>query len=501
MGLNMSDNTIITLTFVFYLLLVMIIGIIAYRQTASFSDYVLGGRRIGAWVAAISAGASDMSGWLLLGLPGYAYSSGLQAIWLVAGLWTGTYLNWRLVARRIRVFSELAGNSLTLPEFLNHRFVDTKNHIRLIAAITTIVFFTLYTVSGLVASGKLFNSVFSISYEWAVLIGVIAIVLYTFIGGFLAVSWTDLFQGLLMLMALMIVPVLTFVELGGWQAIADSFSTSNPAMLNLFGKGAESELSILAILSLLAWGLGYFGQPHILARFKAVSHTNQIPRARRIAVSWSALSMIFAMLVGLFGYSYLNPAQPLSDPERVFIEMVSQVLPPVVAGVCLAAILAAIMSTADSQLLVSASVLTEDVYRVLAKKQISEQRLVWTGRWVVVAIAIVATALAWNPDNRVLSLVAYAWAGFGAAFGPLLLFGLFWRGVSKAGALAGMISGALTVIIWKQLEGGVFELYELLPGFIISSLCIVIVSRWISRPSPSVVEQFDNYIMFIKDSE
>lgn len=486
-----TDINITSWTFLFYLACLLVIGVIAYRHTHNLSDYILGGRKLGAWVAALSAGASDMSGWLLLGLPGYAYASGFQAFWLVAGLLTGTYLNWRLVAPRLRVYSELADDSMTLPEFLNHRFNDQTNSIRFIAAFFILLFFLFYTVSGLVASGKLFNVVFGIPYEWAIIIGMSAILLYTFIGGFLAVSWTDLFQGLLMFFALLIVPVIALSETGGINGVQTVINQTRPDMFSLFDNQQGKTVGLVTIISLLAWGLGYFGQPHILARFKAIASPGQIARARFIGVSWSGLSMLGAVSAGITGYVLFASGNTLKDSEQVFLLMVNQLFPPVLAGICLAAVLAAIMSTADSQLLVSASVLTEDIYRKLLRRPVSESHLVWAGRSAVVVIAIIATWLARDPQSNVLNLVAYAWGGFGAAFGPTLILSLYWREMNRWGALAGMITGGVTVVIWKQLEGGIFDLYELLPGFIVSFFSIILISKLTSPPIRAVTDKFD----------
>lgn len=488
-----SHQSIISWTFVIYIALLLLLGVVAWLRTSNLSDYILGGRSLGIWVASISAGASDMSGWLLLGLPGFAYTSGLQAFWLISGLWLGSYLNWRLIARRLRIFSELARDSLTLPEFLSQRFMDRSNAIRFISALFTIVFFLFYTVSGLVASGKLFNTVFNIPYEYALLIGVSAIVLYTLIGGFLAVSWTDLFQGLLMLFALILVTCLAVFKLEGLENSIELIKLRRPEHLSIWVDQDGNALSIIAIISLLAWGLGYFGQPHILARFKAMNIASNSNRARQIAMTWSGLSMMAAVSIGLFGFAMLGGQETLADPERVFMVLVDRLLPSVFAGICLAAILAAIMSTADSQLLVSASVLTEDIYRVLNKKPLSQMHLVWVGRIIVVVLALLALLLAQDPQSSVLELVAYAWAGFGAAFGPVMLLSLLWRNMNRAGAIAGILSGACTVVIWKQLSGGVFDIYEMLPGFIISLLSIVVVSR-ITRPADAkVLEMYDMY--------
>ncbi|MGD8926274.1 MAG: sodium/proline symporter PutP [Thioalkalispiraceae bacterium] len=488
-----SHQTMITITFSIYIIILLALGVLAWLRTSNLSDYILGGRSLGIWVASISAGASDMSGWLLLGLPGFAFSSGLQALWLISGLWLGSYINWRLIARRLRIYSEMAKDSLTLPEFLNQRFLDSTNLIRFIAAFFTIVFFLVYTVSGLVASGKLFNTVFGIPYEYAIVIGVTVIVIYTLIGGFLAVSWTDLFQGLLMLFALLLVSYLAVIELGGIDKTIKLINMRRPEHLSIWFDKQGHELSLVAIVSLLAWGLGYFGQPHILARFKAMNIATNSHRTRQVAMTWSGLSMLAAVSIGLTGFAMMGGDPAIADPERIFMMLVDKLLPAVLAGVCLAAILAAIMSTADSQLLVSASVLTEDIYRILNKRPLTQQHLVWVGRGIVITLALIALLLAQNPQSSVLELVAYAWAGFGAAFGPVMIFSLFWRNINRAGAIAGILTGACTVVIWKQLSGGIFDIYEMLPGFVFSCLAIFIVSRYTHPPGVKVLELYDMY--------
>jgi len=482
---------VVVATFIVYVCLMLLIGYLAYQQTKNLSDYILGGRRLGRWVAAISACASDMSGWLLLGLPGYAYAAGLEAGWIALGLLIGTYLNWRLVAARLRRYSVIAGNSQTLPEFFERRFHDETRLLRVVSAVFILLFYLFYTSSGLVAGGKLFNAVFDLPYHWAVTFGTLVIVSYTFVGGFLAVSWTDLFQGLLMALALIMVPVIGIASLGGWGITLSTVHEANPALLNVLTNVKSEPLGWLAIISLLAWGLGYFGQPHILARFKAIRAVSDIPAARRIAVSWVFITLICAVLVGLVGIAYLE--QPLhgSDTEKVFIMLVDALFHPVVAGICLAAILAAIMSTADSQLLVCAAAFTSDFYKALFRRSASEQELIWTGRMAVLLIAFVALILAWNPERKVLDLVAYAWAGFGAAFGPALLLSLYWRRMTRYGALAGILVGGLTVVIWKQLSGGVFDLYEIVPGFIFSMLSIVLISLLTHIPQEAVMRDFD----------
>ena len=476
-----SSGSIIGLTFTAYLLVVLVIGVIAWRRTRDLSDFVLGGRQLGSWVTALSASASDMSGWLLLGLPGYAYLSGLESIWLALGLLLGTWLNWRWVAAPLRTASEQAGNALTLPQYLSNRFHDDSGLIRVVSSLFVLLFFLFYTSSGLVAGGKLFEAVFGLPYLWAVALGALTIILYTAFGGFLAVSWTDLFQGLLMAAALVAVPLFAFGLTEGPAGTLEAIENHNPALLNPFTDNQGKPLGMIAIVSLLAWGLGYFGQPHILARFKAVRDIRLLPQARRIAVSWVAITLTAACLVGLIGIPVFET--PLADAEKVFIRLVDLLFHPLFAGICLAAILAAIMSTADSQLLVSSSAFTGDIYRVVLRKQAGERELVIVGRLAVLAIAVVAFLLAMDPDNKVLDLVSYAWAGFGAAFGPAVLLSLYWRGMNRWGALAGILAGGVMVVIWKPLQGGIFDLYELVPGFVISLLSIVLVSRLTSRQS------------------
>jgi len=472
-----SEQLTIGLTFLVYLSLMLYIGWRGYRSTNDLPDFVLGGRRLGSWVAALSAGASDMSGWLLLGLPGYAYLAGLESFWLACGLLLGTWLNWRLQAPRLRVFSERAGNSLTLPEFFANRFHDDSGLLRGVSALFTLLFFLFYTSSMLVAGGKLFEAVFGVPYTWAVLLGALAIILYTSVGGFLAVSWTDLVQALLMASALLLVPILalTHTQASGLAGL----ERLDPRLLDIFTDRAGEPLSVIAIVSLLGWGLGYFGQPHILARFQAIRGTREIPAARRIATSWAALTLSAAILVGLAGIPYFEPS--LADPETVFIELVNLLFHPLIGGICLAAVLAAIMSTADSQLLVASSTLTEDFYKTLVRRQADSRELVIIGRGAVLVLAVIAVMLALTPESSVLGLVAYAWAGLGAAFGPTLLLSLYWPRMTRTGALAGILSGGLTVVVWKQLEGGLFELYEMVPGVAVSLLTITVVSL-IGRP-------------------
>jgi sodium/proline symporter len=481
----MSASYSVAITFFLYLGIMLWIGIWAYKKTNNLSDYILGGRSLGPWPSALSAGASDMSGWLLLGMPGYAYVAGWEASWLGLGLIIGTYLNWLIVAPRLRVYSQLAGDSLTLPQYFSNRFND-KVAIRVISAFFILLFFLFYTSSGLVAGGKLFESVFGMDYTVAVTVGTLAVVSYTFFGGFLAVAWTDLVQGLLMAAALMIVPVVAFMELGDSPSVI--LAASNVELLDPFTKATGEALGWISIVSLLAWGLGYFGQPHILARFKAIRSKDDIPAARRIAVTWTLLGLLGAFFVGIAGIGYFET--PLADSETVFISLVQALFHPLVAGFLLAAILAAIMSTADSQLLVSSAAFTEDFYKSIFNKEAKPESLVKIGRFAVVGTATVAWILALNPESSVLGLVSYAWAGFGAAFGPAVILSLFWARMNRQGCLAGILVGGITVVVWKQLSGGLFDIYEIVPGFIFAMIAIIVVSLLTPEPEKEIQDMF-----------
>ncbi len=478
----------ITGTFIAYLILMVAIGVYAYKKTSSSSDYFLGGRSLGPWPAALSAGASDMSGWLLLGLPGYAYAAGIESFWLAGGLLVGTWANWLVSAKRLRTYS-IQTDALTLPEFLSRRFDDKSKLIQTISAFFILLFFLFYTSSGLVAGGKLFETVFGLDYSTAVIIGTLCVVSYTLFGGFLAVSWTDLVQGLLMAAALMIVPIA--VMEGGFGQLATDMHNINPELLTLWNDAKGEPLSAIAIISLVAWGLGYFGQPHILARFKASRTNRELGTARRIAVGWTALSMAGAILVGLVGLVWVNghPGTELADGEKIFMLLVNTVFHPVIVGILLAAILAAVMSTADSQLLVSSSALAEDFYKQVIKPDASSQEIVMVGRIGVVVISIIALILAMTPDSSVLGLVSYAWAGFGAAFGPAVVLSLYWKGMNRNGALAGILIGGITIVVWKQLTGGWFDVYEIVPGIIFSTIAIVGVSKLTGGADNTVLDQ------------
>lgn len=473
-----------TITFVVYLVGMVAIGLVAYRMTSDLSDYVLGGRRLGPGTAALSAGASDMSGYLLLGVPGAVYASGMSAIWIVIGLTVGAYLNWQFVARRLRVYTEIANDSITVPGFLENRFEDKTKLLRVVSAIVILVFFAFYTSSGMVAGAKLFQATFGLDYTIALWGGGAVIISYTFLGGFLAVSWTDFIQGVLMFLALIVIPIIAWQVIGNWNVVTNEVYNVDPKYNDIM-----SGMSLFSIVSLAVWGLGYFGQPHIIVRFMAMRSHRDVPLARLIGIGWMVISLLGAVAVGFIGIAYFAD-DPLPDGEKVFILLSQALANPWIAGVLLAAILAAIMSTIDSQLLVSSSALAEDIYKPFIRPNASQSELVWVGRAAVVGIALIALLIAGDPDAKVLNLVSYAWGGFGAAFGPVILFSLFWRRTTRNGALLGMIAGAVTVIVWKQISGGIFDMYEILPGFLICSAVIYGVSL-LGSPSQSMLDKFD----------
>jgi sodium/proline symporter len=471
-----------------YMVGMLLIGYWAYKRTSNLSDYMLGGRTLGPAVTALSAGASDMSGWLLMGLPGAMYAQGFSAAWIVIGLTLGAYANWLYVAPRLRVYTEIANDSITIPEYLENRFADTSKALRLISGLVIMVFFTFYVSSGLVSGAVLFQNSFNLDYHTGLWIIAGVVVAYTLFGGFLAVSWTDFVQGLIMFIALILVPAVTIMHTGGLGETFTEIHSIDPTLLDLF-KGT----SFLGMISLFAWGLGYFGQPHIIVRFMAISSVKEMKSARRIGMGWMIFSTIGAMLTGLFGIAYFSKkGLTLDNPETVFIQLGEILFHPLITGFLLAAILAAVMSTISSQLLVTSSSLTEDLYKVLFRRSASDKELVFVGRLSVLIVALVAAALAFQQNDTILSLVGYAWAGFGASFGPVILLSLFWKRMTKWGALAGMIAGASTVIIWTQFDYLKNLLYEMIPGFAASLIAIIIVSL-VTKPSDKVVEQFDKF--------
>ena len=469
---ELSVSTIVA--FLAYVAIVLSIGVYAYLKTKNATDYFLGGRELSPAVSAISAGASDMSGWVLLGLPGYAYLAGLEAAWISLGLVLGVAANWGLMAKRLRLYSEQLDDAVTLPTYLQRRFADNTPWLKSIASLSILLFFLFYVGSGLIAGGKLFNEVFGFDYHIAVFVSVALILFYTLFGGFLAVSWTDVFQGLLMLLALVCVPVLVISQTGGLDEFTAKINLKNPQLLDAFTDINGNALGWMAIISAMGWGLGYFGQPHILARFMAIRSASETGQATSIGVAWAFLCYLLAILVGLSGLAYLP--EVIADSEKVFIALTGLIFHPLIAGILLAAILAAIMSTVDSQLLVCSSSLAEDLYPLVSKKSLSPEQRLQVGRVAVVVLALMATLLAMNPDSKVLDVVSYAWAGLGASLGPAILISLYWRKMTARGALAGVFVGGATVIIWPQFEGGIFELYSLVPGFGISALAVVVGS-------------------------
>ena len=489
-----GNNVTIIVVFILYLVMMLVIGVVAFKRTSNTTDYYLGGRSLGKWVVSISAQASDMSGWLLMGLPGAAYLSGLEAGWIGIGLAIGTYLNWKFVAKRLRNYTEVCGNSITIPQFLGNRYRDEGHIIRLVSALFILIFFLVYTASGFVSGAKLFSTVFNMDYTVALLIAVLVVVSYTFAGGFFAVCWTDLVQGILMFMAIVIVPVAAVESMGGLNATLANINSVNPELLNAFTASDGSKVTLISIISSLAWGLGYFGQPHILVRFMGIKNSEDIKHSRIIAMVWVVFSLCAAVLVGLLGRVYLSENLMSTAGETVYIKMVLSIFPIVLAGLFLAAILAAIMSTADSQLLVTASAITEDFYKTKIRKNASDKELMIVSRLTVICVAIIAAIIATNPNNTVLGLVENAWAGFGATFGPIVLFSLLWKRTTKKGAIAGMITGGVSVIIWRRLGatlGGIFSLYEIVPGFLLSALVIYVVSKMDKEPSQDIIDEFE----------
>ena len=477
------------ITFIGYLLLMVAVGFYAYNYTKNYSDYVLGGRSLGGLVTALSVGASDMSGWLLMGLPGAVLISGISSVWIAVGLSLGAYINWCIVAARLRLYTEKTHNALTLPDYFSHRFDDKQNLLRIGSAAVILLFFTIYCASGVVAGARLFENTFGMSYGTALIVGAAATILYVFFGGFLAVSWTDTIQAALMCLALIVTPIAVMIDLGGFTAATDRVASIDPAMLNIL----EGQ-TLIGIVSLLAWGLGYFGQPHILVRFMAARSIKVIPGARRMGTLWMLFCLAGAVGVGFFGAAYFAQHQHMAglvaqNHERVFIVLSGLLFNPWIAGVLMSAILAAVMSTLSCQLLVCSSTLTEDFYRTFVRPGAGQKELVWFGRAMVLLISVVAVWLARDPESLVLSLVAYAWAGFGAAFGPVVVMSLWWKRMTRNGALAGMIAGALTVLVWHHYAW--LGLYEILPGFVFGLIAILVVSLLDKKPTPEMEKTFD----------
>ena len=478
-----------------YFILMMAIGYYAYRKsTGNVAEYMLGGRQLHPAVAALSAGASDMSGWMLMGLPGAIYVSGMSSAWIAVGLLIGAYLNYKLVAPRLRAYTEIADDAITIPDYFEKRFKDNSRLLRVISSLVIVVFFTLYTSAGVVAGGKLFEASFGLSYELGLFLTAGVVVAYTLFGGFLAVSLTDFVQGCIMFVALVTVPIVTFMVLGGTDPVLNEINAIDPTLLQM-----TTGVTVLGVISSMAWGLGYFGQPHIIVRFMAIATLKEVRAARLIGMSWMLVTLIGAVATGILGLAYVtSTGAELTDPETIFI-LLSQVLfHPLVGGFLLAAILAAIMSTISSQLLVSSSSLTEDFYKHFVRKGASQKELVLVGRISVLVVSLVAIALAFDRSSTILSLVSNAWAGFGAAFGPLILLSLFWRDMTRNAALAGMVTGAATVLIWIyapfQINGmhPSDVMYEMVPGFALSLIVTLIVGFMTRTPNSALTDDFDN---------
>ncbi len=509
----MATSTILILvTIVFYLGMMIAIGAKFSKENKDTSDFYLGGRKLGPFVTAMSAEASDMSSWLLMGLPGVALIAGLaEASWTAIGLAVGTYVNWLIVAKRIRLYSSKI-DAVTLPEFFSKRFGDNLGMLKIIAAVVIIVFFIPYTASGFSACGKLFESIFGIPYMTAMIVSGIVIVLYTALGGFLAASTTDFIQSIVMTIALIVVLGFGINYAGGWEQVAEN-AENLAGYLNFtitHGAGSVSEAiegtagtkpyGALTIASTLAWGLGYFGMPHILLRFMAIEKVEKIKLARRVASIWVVISMAVAIIIGVVGYGVVKSGvvSGLEDSERIIIEIAKVIsgegwIFAIIAGIILSGILASIMSTADSQLLAASSSISEDIFKAV-KLKVSDKKKMIVARISVIVIAIIAMFIAKDPNSKVFEIVSFAWAGFGATFGPIVLCALFFKRTNKWGALAGMISGAVMVFVWKFVIsgfGGAFAIYELLPAFIISLVLTVVVSLITKAPSKEIQDTFD----------
>ncbi|QGU01755.1 Sodium/proline symporter [Corynebacterium kalinowskii] len=496
----MSEHSWFIIAIVIYMAVMLGIGYWSYTQTKKYDEYMLGGRGLGPVVAALSAGASDMSGWLLMGLPGALFVAGFSELWIAIGLLIGCWANWKWIAPRLRSYTEVARNSITVPSFIENRLHDTSHVLRITSAVVILVFFTFYVSSGMVSGGKYFESTFGGDYLTGMLIVAAITVAYTFVGGFLAVSYTDAVQGLIMFASLIIVPVMAVIALDnpmdifGWQTTNDygpyTGGEGNPNYFNMI-----SGVSIAAIIGNMAWGLGYFGQPHIIVRFMAMRKPADAVAGRRIGIFWMLLCIVGALFTAMIGTVFFaqNPNIDVTDTkayETVFLDMGRILFHPLIAGLVLTAVLAAIMSTISSQLLVTSSALIEDLYMITVKRQPRQKNLMWLSRLSVLLVAVVAGVLAVNPSDSILGLVGFAWAGFGSAFGPIVIAALFWKRLNTPGAIAGMIAGAVVSFAWGQSALS-STMYEIVPGFLANVVFMVAVSLMTKAPAPHITEQFD----------
>lgn len=482
------------ITFVLYFIVIILIGFAGYFATKDKRDYLLGGRSFGPVITAMGVGASDMGGWLMMALPGGVYASGLVELWMVIGILIGAWVNWYLVAPRLRAYSEQANDSLTIPSFLSNRFNDNSGVLRGITGVVCLVFFTFYSAAGFVSAGTLFSSIFDMSYLNGMILSAVLIVFYTTIGGFLAVNWVDLWQGLLMLFALLFLPLVAFSVVSQETVPALIENTHPPLLETLFSANK------IAMISMLAWGLGYFGQPHILVRFMAAKTVAELSTARRVCMTWMFLSLMGAVLTGYFGYLYFID-NPLDNPETVFLKLAVALMNPWVTGLMLAAVLSAIMSTLSAQLLVSASAFAEDFYAAHFRKTATKKELLWVSRLAVLSVAAIAFMIALTPKTSILDLVGYAWAGLGASFGPVILLSLIWPRMTKNGALLGLFCGGVVVILFDQLDqwyGGWFAIYEIIPAFAAGLLGCVLGSLCGAKPG---LKQQEEYQEAIKKSQ
>lgn len=492
----MSDHTYQLLAIILYFLGMILIGYLSFRKTKDFDDYMLGGRSLGPMTSALSAGASDMSQWLLMGLPGALYVAGLVEIWMPIGLAAGTWLNWKIVAPRLRTYTQVANNSITIPSFFDNRFKQNAKVLRVVSGVVILLYFTFYVSSGMVAGGVFFQSAFGYDYTTGLLIVGGITILYTFIGGFFAVTLTDVIQGTLMFVALLMVPIIGLFATGGIGATIDSAMEFNPDAFSVL-----STATFAGVVSLLAWGLGYFGQPHIIVRFMAIKSAKETKKARRIGFGWVVFSLAGAIATGLVGAAYFqqNPGATLENPEAVFLALGQILFHPFIAGMMLAAVLAAIMSTVSSQLLVTSSALVEDIVKVIFKKQMEDRYYVLLGRLAVLLVALISVYFAWEQNETILDLVAFAWAGFGASFGPVILLSLYWKKFTSQGALAAMIVGAVTVFTWGNIDVLTGALYEIVPGFVLATIVAIVVSKLTYKHNPEIEAEFDEAVRMSKE--